>query len=63
MRKILKLEFIEMHELLPEFWLQDEEESKTMLGLPRRKKAPTNNIFQWLQCFSAMVGVLARAYP
>lgn len=61
--KIVKLEFIEMHELLPEFWLRDEEESKTLLGLPRRKKAPTTNIFQWLQCFSAMVGVLARAYP
>ena len=62
-KKIIKLEFIEMYELLPEFWLRDEEESKTLLGLPRRKKAPTTNIFQWLQCFSAMVGVLARAYP
>ena len=61
-KKIIKLEFIEMHELLPEFWLRGEE-SKTLLGLPRRKKAPTTNILQWLQCFLAMVGVLARAYP
>ena len=62
-KKIIKLEFIEMHELLPEFWLCDKEESKTLLGLPRRKKATITNIFQWLQCFSATMGMLARAYP
>lgn len=45
-KKILKFEFIEMYELLPETWLQDEDESgKGLVGLPHRKSAPvTNNI-------------------
>ena len=63
-KKILKFEFIEMYELLPETWLRDEEESgKGLVGLHRRKSAPVTNILQWVQCFAAMVGVLTRAYP
>lgn len=63
-KKILKFEFIEMYELLPETWLRDEEESgKGLMGLHRRKSAPVTNVLQWVQCFAAMVGVLSRAYP
>ena len=48
-----------MYELLPETWLRDEEESgKGSVGLHRRKSAPVTNILQWVQCFTAMVGVL-----
>ena len=44
-KKILKFEFIEMYELLPETWLRDEEESgKGLVGLHRRKSAPVTNI-------------------
>ena len=40
-KKILKFEFIEMYELLPETWLRDQDESrKGLVGLPRRKSAP-----------------------
>ena len=52
-----------MHELLPETWLREEEESKSVMGLPRRKSAHVTNILQWVQCFSALVGVLSKAYP
>jgi hypothetical protein len=62
-KKILKLEFVEMQELLPESWLREEEETKSLVGFHRRKRSTTTNIFQWLQCYSAMVGVLSRAYP
>ena len=62
-KKIIKLEFVEMQELLPESWLREEEENKSTIGFHRRKNAATTNIFQWLQCYSAMVGVLSRAYP
>ena len=63
-KKILKFEFVETYELLPKTWLRNEDKSgKGVLGLPCRKSAPVTNILQWVQYFSAMVGVLSRAYP
>ena len=52
-----------MHELLPETWLREEEESRSVVGLPRRKSAHVINILQWVQCFSTLVGVLSKAHP
>jgi len=63
-QKIIRLEFVEMRELMPETWLRDEEEtSRNTLAWPRRKVAPVTDILVWLSCYAAMVGVLSRAYP
>ena len=62
-QKILRLEFVEMRELMPEMWLQEEESGKNTLVWSKRCSAPVTDILQWLQCYAAMVGVLARAYP
>ena len=63
-KKIVKLEFVEMKELLPETKIREEDESsRSGSAFPRRKIEPVTNILQWVQCFSAMVGVLARVYP
>ena len=62
-QKIIRLEFIEMRELMTETWLLDEEEaSRNTLAWPRRKAAPVTDILLWLSCYSAMVGVLSRAW-
>ena len=63
-KKIIKLEFVEMRDLMPETWLLDEEESKkATLSLPRHWSAPVTDILQWLQCYAALVSVLSKAYP
>ena len=63
-QKIIRLEFVEMRDLMPETWLMEEEDSrKNTLSFPRKRAAPVTDILQWLQCFAAMVGVLSRAYP
>ena len=59
-KKINKFDFVEMHELLLETWLREDDEN--VLGLPRRKSITVTNILQWVQCFSAMVGVLSLTY-
>ena len=49
---IVKLDFVAMRELLPETWQQEEENA-----------GPITDILQWVQCFAALAGVLARTYP
>ena len=61
-QKIVLLEFVEMREMMPETWL-NEETSKNILSWLRRKDGSVTDILQWLQCFSAMVGALSRTYP
>jgi len=63
-QKIIRLEFVEMRELMPEMWMGEEEEtSRNILTWPRRKVGPVTDILQWLSCSAAMVAVLSRAYP
>ena len=63
-QKIIRLEFVEMRELMPEMWWREEEEvARSTLTWPRRKVGPVTDILQWLSCYAAMVGVLSRAYP
>ena len=63
-QKIIRLEFVEMRELMPEMWMGEEEDtSRNILTWPRRKVGPVTDILQWLSCFAAMVAVLSRAYP
>ena len=63
-QKILKLEFVEMRDLMPESWMREEEEAtKPILTMPRRKLAPVTDVLLWLQCYAALVGVLSKGYP
>ena len=62
-QRIVRLEFVEMKEMMPEMWLNEEETSLNILSWPWCKVEPVTDILQWLQCFSAMVGVLSRVYP
>ena len=62
-QKIVRLEYIEMRELMPETWLKEEDEGKQTLSWPKRRTTPVTDILQWLQCYAAMVGVLSKAYP
>ena len=61
-KRILKLDFVDMKELMPESWIEEEDEGRNVLKLPKRRAAPLS-ILQWVQCFSRMVGVLAAQYP
>ena len=61
--RIGRWEFIEMSEMLPEFWTQsrsDEAESKPTVTRRRRQ---VTEIFTWIQCFCTYVGVLGGKHP
>ena len=64
-RKILALEFVEMRMLLSESWLSDLDSSTHCCNSKHENKKQTqvNNIFIWLRCYGALVGVLASRYP
>ena len=57
--KILRREFVEMHELLPEFW-QDQKGGKAGDRAKAKKRALDQNV--WLQCYAVYVGVLGPKY-
>ena len=57
--KICRHEFVEMHELLPEFWQDQKGEGKTTTKAKKRALELT----VWLQCFALYVGVLAPRFP
>ena len=60
--RIVKLEFVEMSEMLPETWVP---ESQDTLGGPRRisRRGPITDILVWVECFSLMAAVLAEKFP
>ena len=60
--KIRRWEFIEMGELLPEFWASKDEEGDKRDSRPRRSRKVTD-IFTWLQCYATYVAVLAQHEP
>ena len=62
--KIQKGEFVEMGELLPEFWSSHREENvegKQEIKIRRRRKV--TDIFTWLQCFGSYVSVHTQHTP
>ena len=63
-KKILDLEYIDMAELLPDCW-DTEEDSTSCCSHSRRssRKRPITNILTWLECYSALVSILATRYP
>lgn len=65
--KIRKWEFVDMAELLPEFWslppaIKSEGQPITQPSLPRRSRKVTD-LASWVQCFATYVGVLAGSSP
>ena len=62
-KKILRLEYVDMAELKPNAWLLHSEEPDNLSTLFRKKKEPVTDILVWVQCFSAMVAILAQQYP
>ena len=62
--KIRKGEFVEMGELLPEFWSshrKEDIEGKHEVKVRRSRKV--TDIFTWLQCFGSYVSVRAQHTP
>ena len=62
-KKILRLEYVDMAELKPNAWLLHSQESDNLSTLFRKKKEPITDILVCVQCFSAMVTILAHQYP
>ena len=61
--KIRKGEFIEMSELLPEFWSPRGDDSDSGRENKGRRSRKVTDIFTWLQCFGAYVSVRAPPAP
>ena len=63
-KKILDLEYVDMAELVPEFWRFQEEEQKCCHQVNRTpRRGPVTDILLWVECFASMVDILYRKYP
>ena len=65
--KIIRWEFVEMAELLPEFWSSMASKDPTPLsalrqGASTRKQAVTD-IATWIQCFANYISVMSAPHP
>lgn len=63
--KTIKLEFVDMHEMLPENWpdLLAGDQSKFYAAFGKKKPPPVTDILTWTECFASLVAVLSAAYP
>ncbi len=63
--KISKLEFVDMHELLPKNWpdLKVEDQSRFYATFGKKKAPPVTNILIWTECYATLVSVLSASYP
>lgn len=63
--RIQKGEYVEMGDLLPEFWVAPREgEDKTAQGMARsRGRRRTQDICVWSQCFAIYVAVMSAKWP
>ena len=57
-QKIIKLDFVEMRET----W-QREDDADRQAFWPKKPAGQITDILQWVQCFAALAGVLAKSYP
>ena len=60
--RIRRWEFVEMHELLPEFWADPRGETSGNTSRGKGKKR-AQDIQVWLQCFAQYVSVLSSIHP
>ena len=61
--KIRRGEFVEMTELLPEFWSSPREDDHSKLEAKSRRARSVQDIFTWLQCYGLFVSVLGSQHP
>ena len=61
--KICRGDFVDMAELLPEFWALPRDEDEGKSEARSRWARSIQDIFTWLQCFGLYVSVLAPLYP
>ncbi len=61
--KIRRWEFVEMGELLPEFWSGPKEGESDGKERRVRHNQKVTDIFTWLQCYGSFVAVLTPAEP
>ena len=65
--KIRRWEFVDMSELLPEFWglpsLSKSEGQSTAQHPPARRSRKVIDLASWIQCFATYVGVLSGSSP
>lgn len=63
--RIERGEFVEMCELIPEFWMvhtgEDDVPAQRVVRSKGRKQS--QNIYVWLQCYAIYVAVMAGKYP
>ena len=64
-KKILNLEYIEMAELLPEYWGAEEPESPccSIHTSKSSQRSPVTDILVWLDCYASLVSVLCSVHP
>ena len=62
--KIRRGEFVDMGELLPEFWVPPrEDDAQAKSEAKTRRVRSVQDIFTWIQCFGTYVSVLAPGQP
>ena len=63
-KRIMDLEYIDMRELLPDFWGTTEENTPCCShNRCNSRKRPITDILMWLECYSSLVSVLATQHP
>ena len=63
--RIEKGDFVEMCELIPEFWMvhRGEEEVPAQRAARSKGRKQSQNIHVWLQCYAIYIAVMAGKYP
>ena len=61
--RILDLEFVEMHDLLPEAWEVETSHSCCPGSRRQTRRGPVQDILLWTECFSSLVAILGSAHP
>ena len=61
--RILQLDYVEMHELLPEAWGAESNQSCCPGSRRHTRRAPVQDILLWTECFGSLVAILGSAYP
>ncbi len=60
--KILKWEFVEMAEMLPEYWPGAKPDEDIAKRAPARRPCQVTDIFTWIQCYASYISVLAGRF-
>ena len=68
-RRILELDFVEMADLLPDAWLQDESQpivtvdGQVLSARRQPRRAPVQDVSLWIEAYSRMAAVLVTRFP